>query len=226
MRAIPWQAAAFLLLVVSAGCTKSSDPAVPLPVRVTVSDNEVLANGTNSVTVSVTDPAGGPITVTTDRGTFPGGVQTATVAGAAGTLALTTCDASTTSGCAGTVHLSAAGAGTAAARTLTFGTLASLCPANCAVDPGCATLACTRSGGGTGVCSSTVPSACLSASACTPSPAGEPRPRLPRKAPITTATSAGTGGKTFSSAESTASTAQTATGGSPIIHSRKRSSTS
>lgn len=172
MRAIPWQAAAFLLLVVSAGCTKSSDPAVPLPVRVTVSDNEVLANGTNSVTVSVTDPAGGPITVTTDRGTFPGGVQTATVAGAAGTLALTTCDASTTSGCAGTVHLSAAGAGTAAARTLTFGTLASLCPANCAVDPGCATLACTRSGGGAGVCSSTVPSACLSASACTPSPAG------------------------------------------------------
>jgi hypothetical protein len=56
--------------------------------------------------------------------------------------------------------------------SVTFGALAALCLADCAADPGCATLACNLPAGGSGTCSSTTPSTCLAASACTPNPPG------------------------------------------------------
>jgi hypothetical protein len=49
--------------------------------------------------------------------------------------------------------------------------------------------------------------AVLASQQTTPSSGAETTPRRERKAPKTTATSAGTGGKTFSTEESTASTA-------------------
>ena len=174
MKAFAWLAATVFVAVSFVGCSKDSGTGstVPPSVRITLSSASVVANGTNTVTVSVTDPGGGPITVTTDRGTFPSGLQTATVPGAAGSLALRTCDATTTSSCAGTVHINAAGIGTTGAKTLTFGSLATLCTTDCEADPACATRPCTLSIGGAGICSSTLPSACLAASSCTPSPAG------------------------------------------------------
>src|SRR3954470_12275157 len=56
-----------------------------------------------------------------------------------------------------------------------------------------------------------------------PRSGAETVPWRPMKAPSTTATSAGTGGKTFSTAESTTSTAYTAIPGSPETQARNAS---
>lgn len=161
-------------LLSSAGCSKEDDPTYEQEVfiGITASTATVLANGTNTVTLTVTDTRGGPVNVTTNRGTFSGGGQAATVAGASGTLTLVTCNASTTSGCAGVATITASSATGTASTMVAFGSLAEVCATSCSADPGCAGRACTAAGGASGTCSGTAPSACVPAAAtCTPSPA-------------------------------------------------------
>lgn len=179
MIARTWKIAAALCLVVSAaGCSEDSrEPSPPPPataaLTLTASDTSVIANGVNTVTLAATDGSGsGPIDLTTTRGTFPGGGTTAQIPGGTGTVILTTCDAIAVPTCAGTATVTATGPSGTRTVTITFGSLASVCPTNCSADPSCAGLACTASGGGSGTCSATTPSICTLAPACTPNPAG------------------------------------------------------
>jgi hypothetical protein len=174
MKARAWPiAAAFSLLVTFPGCKKEEEP-TPLPafVGITASAGSVVANGTSSVTLTVTDTGGGPVTVTTTRGTFSTGGQTASVTGALGTLTLVTCNAATDTTCAGEAVVTATSASGSSSTSITFGTLASTCPTSCSADPGCAGMTCNLAAGGTGTCSSTTPSTCVAAAACTPNPVG------------------------------------------------------
>lgn len=128
-------------------------------VSITASESTVVADGVRTVTLSVTNTTGSPATVTTDRGTFPGGATQATVTGTVGTLVLTTCDAAV-AGCAGTAHVNVV-AGTAVdSVTIVFGSLATLCSADCNVDPACAGLTCVGTSGA-GTCAATTPSSCV-----------------------------------------------------------------
>jgi hypothetical protein len=169
-------AAVFFLSASLLGCSseETHSPSAPAPVLdLSASATSVVANGVNAVTLTVTDTSGaGPITLTTNRGTFSGGGTTTSVAGASGTATLVTCNAATSGTCAGTATVSATGPSGSDSVNISFGSLASVCPANCAADAGCATLACNLTGGGTGTCSSTTPSSCVAAAACTPNPAG------------------------------------------------------
>lgn len=173
MRSLAWPIlTASLVLASSAACSKKSDSGTPAAtVAITASKRTVVANGVNTITLTVTDTEGGPVTVTTNRGSFAGGVKTATISGASGTLTLTTCDAATESTCAGTATVTASHS-TTATVSITFGLLATACDADCSADPSCASLSCSLAGGGTGTCSSTSPSTCTSAPACTRNPAG------------------------------------------------------
>ncbi len=178
MNARIWKLAAALCLVASAvGCKQDSghDPASGTPtgptLTLTASDTSVIANGSNTVTLAVTDSGGsGPIAFTTTRGTFSGGGTTTQLAGATGTVTLVTCDASTVGTCAGTATVTATGPGGTDSVSITFGSLASVCPSNCSADPGCAGSTCTLSTG-TGTCSATTPSTCTAAPACVKNPA-------------------------------------------------------
>jgi hypothetical protein len=180
MNARIWKIAAAACLAVSAaGCSEDEgrDPAPVTPpgptVTLTTSDTSIIANGVNTVTLAVTDGGGsGPIDFTTTRGTFSNGLTTFQLAGATGTVTLTTCDAIAVPTCAGTATVTATGPSGTDSVTIAFGSLASVCPSNCSADPGCALMACTLTAGGTGSCSATTPSTCTSAPACTPSPAG------------------------------------------------------
>ncbi len=179
MNARNWSfAAALCLAAATAGCksdsghTPDTTPTAPT-VTLTASDASVIANGVNTVTLSVTDGGGsGPIQFTTTRGTFSGGGTTTSIAGATGTVTLVTCNASTVSTCAGTAVVTATGPSGSDSVSIVFGSLASVCPSNCSADPGCAGSACTLTGGGAGSCSATTPSVCTAAPACTRSPAG------------------------------------------------------
>lgn len=175
MKARAWTVVTAVCLAASFGCSKSSGSSSPSGgfVSISPSKGSIVANGVNTVTLNVTDTSGGPVTVTTTRGTFSGGGATATVPGTSGTLTLVTCNASTDVTCAGnaTVNASSPGGGTAN-TSITFGALATVCRADCTADPGCATLTCNLAAGGTGTCSSTTPSACVGAAACTPNPPG------------------------------------------------------
>jgi hypothetical protein len=163
-------AAAFFLSGAFAACSTKSSLSTPSGsfVTVTASRPTVLANGVNTVTIHVQDSAGGSIAVTTNKGTFPGGVISATVQ-SAGDLVLTTCNTATSATCAGTAVVSATAGGIGGQVSITFGGL-ELCTADCTVDPTCASHACTRTGG-SGTCSATTPSVCT-APVCAPSPAG------------------------------------------------------
>ncbi len=155
-------------LLSSSGCSEESHtPTAPAPtLSVTAAPTAVVADGVNTVTLTVTDTGGGPVTVTTNRGTLPGGGTSASVAGASGTLALLTCDAAT-AGCAGTATITATSATGTATTTVTFGALAPMCALSCGADANCAGLACNLSTSGTGSCSATSPSTCVAAPACT-----------------------------------------------------------
>lgn len=166
-------AAAVCMAAAAAACSKSDSGSSPPAsvVAVSVSRTSVIGNGTNTVTITVSDSTGTAVTVTTTRGTFPGGVQTATVQGA-GTLALTTCNTAIDATCSGTAQLTAVSAGGGVGgASFSIQPLAAACAADCTADPACPTLTCT-SAGGTGTCSGTTPSACVVAPACTPNPAG------------------------------------------------------
>ncbi|MBI5067842.1 MAG: hypothetical protein HZB56_06340 [Deltaproteobacteria bacterium] len=135
--------------------------AVPPTVTVTPSSANALANGVNTVGVAVASSGGGPITVTTTRGTFPGGVQSAVVPGASGALVLTTCDTASSSTCAGTALLTATDrTGTSKTAQVTFGTV-SLCSTDCSIDAVCTNRACA---------SATVQRGFCLAGACAPPP--------------------------------------------------------
>jgi Invasin, domain 3 len=170
MKTSAWTVAAALCLSSFAGCKKSSDGGggTLTSVGITASKKAVVANGTNSLTLTITDNTGGTISVSTNRGTFSGGGGSTTVTGPSATLTLITCNAAVDGNCAGTATVTAS-EGTASARaTITFGTLASACLADCAADPACPAHACVPAGGGTGTCSSTTPSTCVGSGACTP----------------------------------------------------------
>lgn len=157
--------AALCVAVVSGGC-KKDEPASTFgsggsgTLTLTASDPSVIANGTNQVTISVTNTTGSSATLTTDRGTFvSSGTSTVTVAGASGTAALRTCN-ETTAGCAGVAHVNGLAGSTSDSVTVTFVRLAVACSADCSVDSvNCAGLACV-SGTGAGTCSSTTVSSC------------------------------------------------------------------
>jgi Bacterial Ig-like domain (group 1) len=171
-------ATAVLLSAFVTGCSQEKSSSIePLPpptpvVTIVPSVTGVVANGTNTVILTVTDTGGGPVTVTANRGTFsPGGGQTATVPGASGNVTLVTCDAAL-AGCAGTALVTATAGTRTDSASIAFGDLATVCTANCGADIGCQTRACTPTGGGTGTCSATTPSTCISASTCSPNPIG------------------------------------------------------
>jgi len=140
----------------------------------TPGQTNVVANGSNVVSLEVVDSEAGTVTVTTTRGTFvSSGTATATVQGATNTLALLTCNAETLANCAGTALVRATRSGASDSVSIVFGSLASVCPTNCAADAGCAGRTCTT-GGTTGTCSGTTPSQCVAGSGatCTTNPAG------------------------------------------------------
>ncbi|HEY7724278.1 MAG TPA: Ig-like domain-containing protein [Anaeromyxobacteraceae bacterium] len=154
------------------GCGKSSKAGpVASSLAVTATPATVLANGTNTVAVHVAGGASGSISVTTNRGTFPGGSKSATLTGPGGDLVLTTCNIAVDASCAGVAVVAAIDSTlTQASASATFGGF-ELCTSNCAFDAACVSHACTTGAGGSGTCSAGTPSACV-APACTPSPAG------------------------------------------------------
>ncbi len=181
MNARIWKfAAALCLAAVAAGCSKDEGhtPAQPGPsVSVTPSATSVVANGTNIVTLNVTDTGAVAVTVTTDRGTLNGGVTSyvipAGTGATTGTVTLTTCNSATNLGCPGVAAVRATSTSGVANASINFTSLASACQTNCGADAGCAGLVCALVAGGTGTCSATTPSSCLSAPACTPTAATE-----------------------------------------------------
>lgn len=162
---LPALAGAACLAVVLAGCpetktTPTDSSTSSGSVSVQIVQDSVVANGTNTVTVNVTNTTGQTVSLQTDKGTFQvTGTINATVAGASGTLTLVTCNA-TTAGCVGTAHVSALAGASVSTDTVTFVSLASACSADCTADAGCPTLACVGTTGA-GTCSSTTPSSCV-----------------------------------------------------------------
>lgn len=168
----PAHLAAACLAASLAACNSSSGGGSAPPaetVTVTASRTSVVANGTNTVTFRVTASGGGPIDVSATKGTFAGGTARTQVAGAAGDVVLTTCDAAADATCAGTARVTAVRPGGAASAAVTFGTLA-LCTSDCNADAACSSSSrsCTLTGGGTGVCSGSPPAATCGAVSCTP----------------------------------------------------------
>src|SRR5262245_42972050 len=113
-------------LLVSACKSSSSSPPPPPGLTMSLSvdsgdvpgvSNGVKADGNNTVTINVSGSTQGPIKVTTHKGTFLGGGQTATIAGTSGQVTLFTCDARTDNGCAGSTTVSATDANFAFGQT-------------------------------------------------------------------------------------------------------------
>src|SRR6266567_8786533 len=102
-------------LPAACGSSSSSSPATPaLTVTATIEaggvsgvTNGVKANGSNSVTINISGGTTGPIKVTTHKGAFSGGAQTAMIEGTSGSVVLFTCDAHTDTTCAGSTTVSA-----------------------------------------------------------------------------------------------------------------------
>lgn len=168
-----WAVVAVACFSAVAGCSKSSDSGgggggTVASVGIVASKKAVVANGTNSITLTVTDTLGGPVTVIASRGTFGGGGGTATVTGATGSLTLITCNAASDAQCAGDAVVTASHGSASAQVSISFGALAAVCRADCAADAACPTHACSGAGGAIGTCSSTTPSTCVVAAACTP----------------------------------------------------------
>ena len=178
MKARAWTLAiAFAVSASTAGCSQEksgpTDPGPPPAVIVlTPSEPSVVANGTNTVTIQVTDTGGATVSVSTNRGTFsPSGLTSVSVAGGTGTVTLRTCNAST-AGCAGTATVTASTTGRTASTTIIFGSLAAVCATNCSADATCVGQTCNLFAGGSGTCSSGTPSNCTAAPSCVASPVG------------------------------------------------------
>lgn len=156
--------AAALLMHAMAACKGASDTTVPPvgdQIRISARASSVFANGVNSVILDVSTTGSGPLTVRTNRGTFPGGAQAVTVDGASGSVVLTTCNVATDPACAGTARITAAKVGASAFVEVSFGGIA-LCAADCSIDADlCTAHSCS---------SATVPSGFCSAGACAPPP--------------------------------------------------------
>jgi len=166
--------AASCLLALASACSKSYEavggiPANPL--RVSASLPTVLANGVNTVTIHFEGAASSPVSVTTTRGTFVGGLRTTSIAATSGDVTLTTCNAAVDPACAGVAKVTASEPSTGSASVnVTFGGF-ELCAGDCAFDPACQGRACTLAAGAPGTCSSTTPSVCIPP-VCTPTAAG------------------------------------------------------
>ncbi len=181
MNARTWKIAAALCLVAAAaGCKKDEghSPGSAAPtITLTPSATSVVANGTNAVTLSVTDTGAVAVTVTTDRGTLNGGVTSYVIPAGTGattaTVTLTTCNSGGNVGCAGAATVRATSTSGAATASINFTSLAAACQTNCGADAGCHGAACSLVGGGTGSCTASTPSTCSSAPACTPTAATE-----------------------------------------------------
>lgn len=168
MKARAWTLAiAFAVSASTAGCSQeksgptdaSLPPAAPV-ITLQPSAVSVVANGTNTVTISVADTAGATVTLMTTKGSFTLGTTTTTttVAGS-GTVTLYTCDA-TSLGCVGTAVVSATSTSGAKNIQIAFTAAAVTCAASCSSDPSCVGQPCTLAGGGSGACSSQTPSTC------------------------------------------------------------------
>jgi hypothetical protein len=148
------------LSILAVGCSsKKSGGSGGSTGYITISADKasVVANGTNTVTLTINNTTGTAASITTDRGTFPGGVTTASVSAASATLTLTTCDASA-GGCTGTAHVSANAGSLSGSTAIAFVSLATACNTNCATDAGCSGLTCTPTGGsGAATCTGTWP---------------------------------------------------------------------
>ena len=153
-----------LAVALLAGCSSSS-PNNTLPTAVlgiTVSPATVVANGTNTVSVTVTGSTnGGAVTASANRGLFSNGQKAVQAASTPTTLTLVTCNGEVDAGCAGTVVIRAVdGLGVAGVATVTFtssggGVVCSSCGA-----AACVGVVCDADGH---TCSSESPSTC---SAC------------------------------------------------------------
>ncbi|MFT3913786.1 MAG: hypothetical protein QM704_06660 [Anaeromyxobacteraceae bacterium] len=145
------------------GCKSDSGGSTgnPTPGYVNVSLTDPLkttyvANGANTVSLDVTDTEGGPVVLTTTRGTFvSSGTKTFTSTGAQSTVVLTTCDAATDSTCAGTVLIKATRGTALDSLTFSFVSLVTACASSCAADTTCTNQACTTTGGASGKCAGT-----------------------------------------------------------------------
>jgi hypothetical protein len=172
MRVRAWSLAAALVLSAAfTGCSEErSSPTPPPPaaprVDITALAASAVANGTNTVGLSVTDTGGATVNVSTSLGTFdPTGFTTAVVPNGSGTVTLRTCN-----GCSGTAFVTATSQNGTDQATVQFVTLASACLGNCSVDAACPGQTCNLSAGGTGTCSATT---CVAPPACVPSAASE-----------------------------------------------------
>ena len=176
MNARIWKLAAASCLAAAVACSSKDSGHTPASsgpsISLTPSATSVVANGTKTVTLSVTDTGAAAVTVTTDRGTLNGGVTSYVIPAGTGvttgTVTLTTCNSAMNVGCAGAATVRATSTTGAASASINFTSLASACQTNCDADPGCAGLACTLTAGGTGRCSTSSPSVCSSGAASNP----------------------------------------------------------
>lgn len=96
------------LVLVSACGDPPPPPPTQLPLTVAVDPSEVLADGQNTVTVSVTYEGTEPVRLSTTRGTWQGATGTVlTLEGATRQATLITCDSRTSATCAGEVRVNA-----------------------------------------------------------------------------------------------------------------------
>lgn len=118
-----------------AGCGASTTNPNSLPtaaLSVVVSPESVVANGTSTVSVTVSGASTGAISVSANRGLFANGLKVIQVTGTPATLPLTSCSESLDAGCPGTVVIRAVDAvGVAGQASATF--------TSSGVDPSCLT---------------------------------------------------------------------------------------
>jgi hypothetical protein len=155
-----------IAIALLAGCGAASSPSPStLPggsLGISVSPASVVANGTNSVTVTVSGSTAGGITASTSKGLFSNGQVSIQGSGNPATFTLVTCSASASAGCPGTAIIRAVdGAGVAGQGSVTFtgsgggGVTCTTCGATA-----CVGVVCDATGH---TCSSDSPSTC---SAC------------------------------------------------------------
>jgi len=147
-------------VAILAGCSSSS-PTNTLPTAVlgvTVSPATVVANGTNTVSVTVTGSTSGAITASTSKGVFSNGQKAIQAPATPVTFTLVTCNEATDASCPGTAVIRAVDAsGTAGQGTVTFtGSGGGVTCTTCGAEA-CIGVVCDATGR---TCSSTSPSTC------------------------------------------------------------------
>ncbi|MEN9800707.1 MAG: hypothetical protein RL653_4404, partial [Pseudomonadota bacterium] len=92
------------LLALFAGCPQDTTPPDPVNITVTVDKESVVANGTNSVQVTVSHTS--DVKVTASRGKFKDQKgNSVNITGGSGTVELVTCDSRAVVGCAGNIRI-------------------------------------------------------------------------------------------------------------------------